>query len=146
MKNFLIVLFLMILAGCSAGCSAGMHPAYYQVNTPGVQAVTTQTTPTTQEQLQAMADARRDAKQDFDSTKWGCMGGFGAIGLAASAMHEPPVPLHRLQGKSETYILYYKQEYVQEMKRLQSSSAFNGWVNGMIFVFAGIAILTLMTN
>ena len=44
------------------------------------------------------------------------MGGLGPTGLAALAFHEPPIPLHRLQGKSEIYILYYKQEYAQEMR------------------------------
>lgn len=117
-----------------------------QVNTLGIQNANSQVTSTAQEQLQAMADARHDAKQDFNPTKWGCMGGFGPTGLAASAIHEPPIPLHRLQGKSETYILYYKQEYVQEMKRLQSSSAFEGWIVGMIAVFAGIAILTILAQ
>ena len=115
-------------------------------STHGVQIAGSQITSTAQEQLQAMADARRDARLDFNPTKWGCMGGFGAAGLAASAIHEPPIPLHRLQGKSETYILYYKEEYVQEMKRLQSSSAFEGWIVGMIAVFAGIAILTILAQ
>ena len=84
------------------------EPAIQQMQNPD---------PIVQEQLQAIADARRDPRLDFNHRKWGCMGGLGPTGLAAAAIHEPAIPLHKLQGKSDVYILYYKEEYVKEMKR-----------------------------
>ena len=82
-------------------------------------------------QLQAVADAHRDAKRVINGTFWRFTGFFGSIfGVGASLVYEPPLPASALVGKTPEYVVFYTTEFHRETQGLQLYHASTGCVSG----------------
>lgn len=96
-----------------------------------------------QESFQAIADVQRDARADYQQGTGFCLGaGCGLFGVGASYLYEGKIPTHRLahlEGKSDTYILVYREEYVKEIQRKRTRESIEGYVVGIIITLGLIA-------
>lgn len=142
-------IFIVLLSAIVVGCSSNMYHPHYQIhNPPTGKLTTTPTTPTPAlGDNQAIVDARLHAQQDYQSGTGACLGaGCGLFGIAGSYLYEGQIPIERLQaldlqGKSPTYQLLYKQEYVKEAKRLRTKESVVGYVAALAaFAFLFIIV------
>lgn len=90
-------------------------------------------------QLQAIADARRDAEQDV-STNWALAGfGCGVFAFVYAFVDPPNVPTSRLVGKRPEYIAFYMEEYKSAARRRKMQYACIGW--GISAVVVAVVVL-----
>ena len=91
--------------------------------------------------VEAMVAAERDAETDTSQALWiggtfvlaavgGCL--LGSVGLLGAYIYEPPVPSHRLLGKSPEYVMFYTQAYKEKAENLQVKSSFLGCLGGTV--------------
>ena len=91
--------------------------------------------------LEARVAAERDAETDTSQLLWiggnfclaavgGCL--LGSVGLLGAIIYDPPVPSHRLLGKSPEYVMFYTQAYKEKVENLQLRSSFLGCLGGTV--------------
>lgn len=91
--------------------------------------------------VEAMVAAERDAETDTSQALWiggtfvlaaagGCL--LGSVGLLGAYIYDPPVPSHRLLGKSPEYVMFYTQAYKEKAENLQVRSSFLGCLGGTV--------------
>ena len=85
----------------------------------------------------AIADAKRDAQNGYGT--YGVVFGtfFNVVGIAATALSEPTVPIERIAGRSPEYITAYSHAYKQEMYDVELKHSVAGCVFNSILVFIG---------
>ena len=98
----------------------------------GVEATTKQQ----KTQLQAIADAKKDAERLINDTIWRVTGCFGSIlGIGAAFVYEPALPASAFIGKTPEYVAYYTDEFRRKTQDLQIYHASTGCVSGAVISF-----------
>ena len=91
--------------------------------------------------VEAMVAAERDAETDTSQLLWiggtfvlaavgGCL--LGSVGLLGAYIYDPPVPSHRLLGKSPEYVMFYTQAYKEKVENVQLRSSLLGCLGGTV--------------
>ena len=89
---------------------------------------------------QAIVDAKRDVENNINKPMWFAMGCFLGTGLVMSYMTTPTVPTGKLLGKDPTYVAFYTDTYVVELKKAQTQYALGGCITlGVGWCFLGVA-------
>lgn len=121
-KRFATVCIVVLI--CTSGCISNM-PIHYQQNN------SLPTTPAQIENTQAIIDARLHAQQDFND-------GF-------TLEHLPLFRLQALEGKPNSYKLFYEKEYRQEINRLKTTKV-NNMVSSYAIVIGLIILIVYLAN
>ena len=101
----------------------------------------------TNDAAQAIADAKRDAKNAPNSYVWYPAGCFlGVAGILIAAVYTPHPPAEKLLGKSPEYIAYYTSTYQQVAKDDQVTEATLGCLTGTCLVGAAYGWLWLLSQ
>lgn len=101
----------------------------------------------TNDAVQAIADATRDAKYAPNSSLWfpaGCL--LGVVGILVAAVYTPHPPATKLLGKSPEYVAYYTSTYQQVAKDEQIKDAIIGCVFSGCLTTAAYAWIISQTD
>ena len=79
-------------------------------------------------EVQAISDAKRDVENDINKPMWFAMGLFLGTGLVLSYTSTPTVPAGKILGKDPTYVAFYTDTYVVELKKAQTQYALGGCI------------------
>ena len=77
---------------------------------------------------QAIADAKRDVDNNVNKPMWFVFGCILGTGLIMSYVTTPTVPTGKLIGKDPTYVAYYTDTYIVELKKTQTKYALGGCI------------------